>query len=251
MAKAIAVNSLTSGSSTSDASSYNTASFTPTSNALVLVAIYTADRFGVGTAPTVSSMSGNGGTWAAIDNSLYAGTRERTTIYRTMIASPSAGAATITLSGTAGACSWSVCEFTGVDTSGTNGSGAIAANTNKNTSGASPLTLALSAFSDAVNNACYMALTVEDSSVTYTVGAGMTQIHNVANADGSWPSRLLSEYQIGQNTSPSASWSSGAFGSGGVAFEIKAAGGGGVTIVEAMLQAAGRGMGMGMFRGMR
>lgn len=156
---AITATNLTSGGSATDTQSYNTASVTPGANKLILVAVtirnYTAANLGT------ISLSGNGLTYVEIVSTTFssiASSQNRISLFRAMGASPSTGAITITISGTGNsACGWAVDELDGIDTSGTNGSGAIVQSATDNTDNASsdPPAITLSALVDAVNNATY------------------------------------------------------------------------------------------------
>jgi hypothetical protein len=93
---------ITEGSSTTDASSYTTASVTPAANVLHLLAVSTGNTTGAITAPTVT---GNGLTWTAIGD--IQSTNHRTTLFRASGVSPSTGAITIDYAGVVqGNCSW-------------------------------------------------------------------------------------------------------------------------------------------------
>jgi len=121
---AFKVTNLTAGTDTTDDSDSITASITPSANKLILLTVSSrADAV----QPTISSISGNGLTWVEIGHSDYdaSGSRRSIFLYRAMGASPSSGAVTITWGGTQTAKAWVIDEISGVDTSGTNGSGAI------------------------------------------------------------------------------------------------------------------------------
>lgn len=111
---------LTTGSSTTNASSYNTASITPTANRLVLVGF----TITVASSPSPTpAVTGCGLTWEQVDQTVVG---SRTVhVFRTMGAAPTTGALTIAGASLTSAL-WSLVEYDGVDTSGTNGSGAIA-----------------------------------------------------------------------------------------------------------------------------
>lgn len=126
---AVAENVLTSGASTVNGSSYNTASVAPADDALVLVGVCVTR--GSSEDPPTPTLSGGGmAAWDVVEDNLYVtsgGVRSRMVVYRAREATPGSGAITISLSPVgASGCLWSVIEYTGVDTSGTNGSGAIA-----------------------------------------------------------------------------------------------------------------------------
>lgn len=211
---ALAENPLTSGSSGTDATSYATASVTEASNALVLLLIYNRSATNPAAEPTVT---GNGLTWQTVVTRSMG--NHRITLVRSLGASPSTGTATIDFGvQTQQRCSWSMAEFTGVDTSGSNGSGAIVQS--DSTEGTSTsYTITLAAFGSA-NNMAYggkVHLTTENS----VVGSGFTEIHDVQMNDGGGLSTLQSEYKLNDN-SVDASWTTSAF-FGAVACEIKEA----------------------------
>jgi hypothetical protein len=115
---------LTSGGDASNSTSYTTGSITPSANKLIL-AVVTSTQSAVPNAPAVSSLTGNGLTWVQVLDSGSADARWRVFVFRAMGASPSAGAVTISMGGTSTNCTWSIAEYDGVDTTGTDGSGAI------------------------------------------------------------------------------------------------------------------------------
>lgn len=116
---------LTTGSDSANGGSYVTASVTPTANRLVLASIVVSVAAGGITPDMVCS--GNGLTWVqvvrnALDNQRCA------YVFRAMGAAPAAGAVTFsTAGGTTDltAAVWQVAEYADVDTSGTDGSGAV------------------------------------------------------------------------------------------------------------------------------
>lgn len=113
---------VTSGSTT-DGTSILTASKTPTANALQLMWVTSHNASSLTGPPTVT---GNGLTWVEVDNIIFTTTTRRLTLLRAMGAAPTTGQATISFGAdTQTAFVWSWLEFTGVDNSGTNGSGAI------------------------------------------------------------------------------------------------------------------------------
>jgi len=220
---AITIANLTSNFDNTDSQTYNTASVTPGANRLVLVAVgirnYNAANLGT------ISLSGNGLTWVEIATTTYstvASGKSRISIFRSMGASPSAGAITITVSGSGNAsCQWSVDEADGVDTTGTNGSGAVVQNaTNQSDNCTSGLTVTLAALADAANNAVYAAFGTDDAR-NLTEGSGYTELAAPVGEDA-----LESQYKVPGTTTPSAT-NFASFGDGaGIAIEIKAAAGG-------------------------
>ncbi len=106
-------------SSSTVLTAFTTSSVTPAANSLVLCFVFGG--------PAVTSVTGNGLTWELV----YDGYTPQSTVnadsisvYRAMGAAPTAGGVTANLSGAAAAgVIIQVQQYTGVDTSGTNGSG--------------------------------------------------------------------------------------------------------------------------------
>lgn len=221
---AVSCSVLTQSSDTTNAASYATASVTPSSNALVLVA--TEQARNTATACTdndVSGITGNGLTWVNINKQCFsdAGAPTHTVeLWRSMGASPSTGAITISTGGSTQIhMAWAVIECTGVDTSGTNGSGAIVQSAINLTEPGTSLTVTLGAFGDA-GNATLGAFGVADN-VAVTEGTGFTELAEQLVSDGGLDSGLQVQWRSTNDTNVDASWSS--IDAGGVAIEIKAA----------------------------
>ena len=173
--------SLTSGNahSTND---QNTASVTPTANRLILITM--ASNNGLDSAPATPAVTGNGITYTLLD-SFVMNTRKRISVWRGMSASPTAGVINFQFSGnTQYAMHWSVMEFGGdVDTSGTNGSGAIGLS---GSATATDTTVSVSLGSLSAGSATYGACYANDASdqnETFTAGSGYTAIHSMTGLD--------------------------------------------------------------------
>lgn len=112
---------LDSGADTTNTTSFATASISPVANALVILSVWSEQGSGQAVEPTAS---GAGMTWVAI-HTVNSGPR-RLIRFRAMSASPGSGALTVDYGATeqASYC-WGVEQYEGVDTSGTDGSGAI------------------------------------------------------------------------------------------------------------------------------
>ncbi len=121
----IAVTHLASSSSTTDGTAFSTASVSPTANAVVLLAVFSCRTAGAAEAP--ATITGNGLTWTQIDTTRLYGTSNfrSLSLWRGMSATPSASTIDLTFTSSHESVAWSVCQATGVNTSGTNGSGAI------------------------------------------------------------------------------------------------------------------------------
>lgn len=203
---AISIALLTNGSGQSnvDSTSYTTGSISPTANRLILGAVACSANDAATVAPT---LSGNGLTWVQIgtDTGTVVGNERRITLFRAMGASPSSGIVTITLSATMLGCAWGFSEVTGMDTGGTNGSGAIvqSATNSRDANDANFISVTLAAFADATNNATFIAA-VAAANQAMAPEAGFTELFDVThidrnmNASGAW--------RVGQDTTPTISW---------------------------------------------
>ena len=142
-----------------------------------------------------------------------------------MGASPSTGAITITTGETDTDVTWTVDQFTGVDTGGTNGSAAVvqSANNRINTGGtpASSLTVTLAAFGS-TNNATYGAFDEAGTGAGFTVGSGFTQLSYPKTDDSNLSG--YSEWKSTNDTTVDINMAGSFDGIGGVAIEIKAGG---------------------------
>ncbi len=209
---AITASNLTNSSTTTDANSYDIASITPSANKLILVSVLSRASSGTTNVPT---LSGNGLTYVEVVNYVTSENANRVTIFRAMGASPTTGAITIDFDGqTQIYCHWSVNEFTGIDTSGTNGSGAIvqsAGNTNSSTN--TGLTVTLSAF-ESSNNAAYGSVRAGNA---VTPGSGFTELSQTTV-----DTRFQTQWKDSQDTTVDWTWSSSPAYAVGCAVEIKA-----------------------------
>lgn len=102
-------------------------SITPAANTLLLATV--AQRTNITADPNAPTLTGNGLTWVQVNTVVYddsSASRKRVSVFRAMGASPSSGAVTADFAGQSHTdATISIDEFSGIDTSGTNGSGAI------------------------------------------------------------------------------------------------------------------------------
>lgn len=211
-------------SGTGEGTSVNTASVTPASNKLQLLAI--GARRGDSTNPATPAVTGNGLTWVEIANIQFdtSGSSRRTMfLFRAMGASPSSGAITIDWSGVTVNTTWILDEVTGMDTSGTNGSGAIVqsatAKDESVTTSSFSVSFAAGDSNDA-GNAVYGFMAEADGGHTITAGADFTELDEQANAFTS----MLCQTEYTTATKTGASWtSSGSVQAGGIIVEVKLA----------------------------
>lgn len=230
----VSVNTLTTGSGGSAATTYTTASISPGSNRLILVWVLGEVTFG-GAVPVAPTLTGNGLTYVQVatrvNDSGASLATQRLTLYRAMGASPSTGAITITHTAQTGgqrSCTWSVVEFSGVDTGGTNGSAAVVQSATNSIPDltASSLTVTLGAFSSASNATAGGFGEARSPGTDVTPGSGFTQLHDTGSTAGN--SRLFSEWKSTNDTTVDATFQGIISSKTGIAVEIKA--GSGVSI---------------------
>lgn len=215
---AITQASLTSNSDTTDTTSYTTASVTNTVNRLLLLSVASSRAAADPSVPTITGLSL---TWVQVNTALFATTlpqHRRVTVFRALGASATGTVLIDFAAETQTGCMWSLQEFDNVDTSGANGSGAIVQSVPGTSAPANSLTITLAAFSS-TNNATYgTAFTLS----TITPGAGFTEI---SESSTTVPTNTMEvEWRVDNDTTvdwtsvPNDEW-------GGVALEIRAAGG--------------------------
>jgi hypothetical protein len=218
---AISATNLTFGQTTAGVTSANTASISPSANALVIVSVYGGLNSGV-----AATVTGAGGTWVQIcyaDDNGGSGGNHCVQLFRDLSASPGSGALTISFGSTSeNNLGWSVDQFTGTDTTGTHGSGAIVQTVleQDGTGGTDTgVTITLAALGSA-NNAAYGFIRLPTSLMAISVGSGFTQLSyqdptGGASSSGEW---AINKTAVAW-TWPSTSVSSRI----GAAIEIKAA----------------------------
>ncbi len=164
---AITTVSLTHGVDIAASGNTNTGSFTPTANRLVLLCVTCRNP-----TPNISPGNGNGLTWVQLyDPNIYQlGAGDiGFGVWRAMATTPSTGV--ISISSNFAYVMWDIVEFSGVDTSGTNGSGAVTQTTQAySNSGSVDATLSLTGAGNAIFGYC----AGRDSSASITPGAGFT-----------------------------------------------------------------------------
>lgn len=200
-------------SSTSNVASYATASWTPVAGRLYLVAVSNSDANDA----IVPTLSGNGQTWTQVSTQQLTALTRRITVFRCLAASPSAGALTADFAGDAqSGCMIHISEWSGIDTGGTNGSGAIVQAVAAQWASAAPL-VTLAAFSSA-NNGTYGSFQTGNETVTLP-GVGFTQLSIGTYATPT--SNLYTEWRADNDTSVDAVCQNN--NGVGIAIEIKAA----------------------------
>lgn len=204
-----------------DATSYSFPSITASNNLLYVVFLQTAT--GTAPAPSATSVSGAGLSFTEIGTVgglLYSGSGvRRIQAWRALVSAGAAtGAISINLNGLSIGMDAVLVEVSGMDASGTNGSGAIVQSATASASGAS-LAVTLGAFSSASNRP--VAFFSHREAEATTEEAGYTELDD--GSHGAPVTGAQCEWHASQaETTPSASWTT-SIGAGGFALEVKAA----------------------------
>jgi len=219
---------LTHGSGTTHP--FVTASIAPTGNRLLILTLNCYISAG-SVNMSAPSVSGNGVTWVQFENQSIdtAGTdRADMFQFRGMVASPSSGTVTITFSAPIpGRCSWSIDQSDGnVDTSGTDGSGAIV-QSNSSVSATTVTTQPTSFLSTMTSgNSGFFACGDENNSAQ-TEKSGWTEL---ADEIGTTLVGLETQYIAGTDTGGSSTWTTAARAA---SFVVEIAAAGATTVTKA------------------
>ncbi|HEY6059673.1 MAG TPA: Ig-like domain-containing protein, partial [Gemmatimonadales bacterium] len=187
---------LTAAGNGANQSVYTTASIAPAANALVTVAV----RMRRSTGPLTPTLSGGGmASWtqvATLDYGTIATPDSRISVFRGMSASPGSGPITITFSGSISNAEWSVSQWTGVDQSGTNGSGALGQIGSMAGDATTSLSKGLAPFARA-NNIALGVVGAKVAPPAVTPGSGFTEIAEPTSGE---TTLLESERGVNLNT---------------------------------------------------
>lgn len=200
---AIAAVNITASHSTTDAASYATASVSLTAGRLYILTVgHRRSTTSLAVEPTVTGASQ---TWTKVvtQTTTSPNTRRRVTMFRCLPGSGASGVLTIDFAGeTQHVCHWTLTEFTGMNTGGTNGSGAIVQSAGMTADSISTgATVTLAAFERAGNAAhgvCNSTLTVP------TVEGGYAEL-SLTSGD---TENQSSEFKASSDTSVSWTWAS-------------------------------------------
>jgi len=209
---------LSTAGSTTPGTVFVTASVDPQDNALVLVGVASKDSSG--SDPPAPTLAGNGLTYVQVATVVYdaiGGVRSRLTLFRALGAAPSAGTITISFSASQDECSWSIVHAAKVDTSGTNGSGAIVQSSTGSDLDDATVLAALANFAADENRAFVVA--AHEGALTMAEKSTWTQLGIRTSATS-----IISAHRYDvqdQDASVSTPGSSGA--AGAIAVEIKPA----------------------------
>jgi hypothetical protein len=206
-----------------DAAAYSFPPITAANGRLYVVFVNTS--IGTGAAPWATSLSGAGlsfaelGTPGGVSYSGSTGVR-RVQVWRALAsAGATSGAIAISLSGTSTGMDAVLLEFGGVDTSGTNGAGAIAQTAFRTVQGATSLSMALAPL--ASPNDRPAAFFAHRAAEATTEAPGYTELDDAAHSSPVTGVECQWHASSADNA-PSASWSTAA-DAAGVVLVIKAA----------------------------
>lgn len=208
---AIVATNLTGGGSASAGSSFATSSITIGRNKLALIAIMTADSV------TVSSVTGCSLTWSLVVSKTQ--DDQTVCVYKALGGAPTTGSISVTLSGSTRYV-YNVAQFSNVMT-GNGGAKAIIQSAGSSSHSSYSLSVTLSAFSN-IKNATYGAFGQSKESATpiLTEGSGFTELDEQTGINGTWRSKLHTEFKNTNDTSVDSSSDTNTYYMG-VAVEIK------------------------------
>lgn len=219
----VAATSVLTAGSNVDATSYTTASISPTSGNLVLLWVYSISA----SAPNTPTVTGAGLTWVAVANTGDGSSLRKISLFRAM-GTVTPGTLTIDFAAqTQTGAAWSIVQYTGMDTTGTDGSGAIVQSVTNNTAGANAtsLTITLAAFASS-NNATAGGFGIPlNTAALPAAGSGFTATGQV---NQSTPNLSIgSEFNAGNDTTVDMNAGAASIPWAGIATEIKQAVAGG------------------------
>ncbi len=210
---------LAAGYGTTNQKVFTTAGLAPAADALVTVAVLGHRSSGASDSPTLEGGGMTG--WDEVASVTFDdGTlaHKRLTIYRAMSGAPGSGPLTISFPSTVSNAQWIVSQWQGVETSGTNGAGAIVQTGANAADGVDGLAVSLAALASAANVA-YGAFGAASNAAAMSPGAGFALIAEQPSNEGT-TGDLLTQWAVGVTT-VDATWSNLAAGALGV--EIRAA----------------------------
>ena len=196
---------LYSGIITPSGSNLVTSSISPGSNRL-LVAVMAA-RFSGAPADDIIAVTGNGLTWDRITERQTATTNRMLGVFRSMGASPSAGAVTFAESDAgsySGNAVAAVLEFSNVDTSGTNGSGAVDASSISDNIAGSDTTISVTIGSTpGASDVCFAVMMTLNDATSLTSDSNYDTLTTAGPSD---EVQLRADWDAGNDQSVTWTW---------------------------------------------
>ncbi len=211
---------LTSGVVLTNQNTTTTASISPAPNTLVTITLL-SHRSTATISPTVTG--GGMASWdlvASVDFDTLALPHRRLSIYRAMSATPGSGPITFKFTNQVSNLEWSVSQWTGVETSGVNGAGAIGQTGSTRADAVNGLSVALAPFASPANVALG-AFGVNSQVAAITPGAGFSELSELPANEGT-RGDLQTEWAVNQPT-VGASWAFLKGGALGVELKARAA----------------------------
>lgn len=219
---AVNCTNLDTGADATVATTHTTGPVAPLDNALLLIAINNNRNSGNG-GEVPTSVTYNGTSLALtsvgtveLGSVVGSGHQHRISLYRAMGTTLGTDTITIVFTNTQ-VVRWSVDQCTGVDTTGTNGSGAIVQAVTNSGSSVQPSTVTMAAFADS-GNGTYGASGYNNQSATFSPGTGLTII-----GDAQSTYEMITEWAPGNVTPVETNWSATVFAWGQIGVELKAA----------------------------
>ena len=209
---AVVCTNLTSGSDSDGNATASAGSITLVANRLYVCAV--KHKTQISTEPNLTSLSQTGVTWVQIGSALNpdnAGTsRQKMDLWRTMVSSDTTQTLNFSFGGQNQTfVSWIIDEFTGMDTTGTNGSGAIVQSATGVIASAGPadtvVTATLAAFGS-TDNATYGFFGNGNNASSPTVGAGFSLVKYFSEPAGAMD--LVTEFKSTNDTTVDVTFSS-------------------------------------------
>jgi len=208
---------LTSGNSKTNQKVCTTASISPAANALVTVAVMGHNTTAAAPSPTIS---GGMAAWTQVATVTFDGVNtahKRLTIFRALSATPGSGPVKITFTTTQSNCQWIVAQWNGVETSGTNGSGAIVQAGTARGDNVTGRTVTLAAFADP-KDAAYGVFGIRRSTTGIAPGSGFTE--TAERPSGETPLSDLEAERSANDNTINATWPQA--NAGALGLEIRA-----------------------------
>jgi hypothetical protein len=216
---AISVTNILHSGTATGATSFVTGSISPKANLLEILAVE-SNATATANVPTVTGASM---TWTQVMTyiDVTSPNTRRITVFRALSPNPGSGALTIDFAGqTNNNCIWSVNECSGIDLSGSNGSGAIVQTaSNENSGTQTGITVTLATLSNSLNAA--FGFIRKNTATALTKGSNFTELSN----DTFGTTTCEAEWAVNQ-TAVNWTWGSESAVSIAIAIEIKAALGG-------------------------
>jgi hypothetical protein len=212
-------------------SSFTTTSISPSAGKFLLITVMSGTASAVN--PNVPTLSGCGLTFTQVNTYLNViGLSRRITVFRAVAVSPSSGALTVDFAGqNQVGMTILVSEFSGVDTTGTNGSNGIVQSTSQIVANsATSKSITLSALAKP-SNVSFGAILTWGYSTSLTPGSGYTELNEIVNTVGG-----ILQNQIKQPGSTTVDWTFAAANdneTGAIALELNAKRNGGIMTLFA------------------